>query len=150
MVLRRCQQLLRDEGLAVDAMHDVFVQLLQHQQRLNAVAPSSLLYRIATHVCLNQLRTHKQTYRPENEVEKNELLEHIAATDNVESHTVTENLLNYIFRRHPESTRTIAVLHLVDGWTLEDVAKETGLSVSGVRKRLRTLRLKAKTLEDRS
>jgi RNA polymerase sigma-70 factor (ECF subfamily) len=34
----------------------------------------------------------------------------------------------------------MAVLHYVDGLTLEQAASETGLSVSGVRKRLRRLR----------
>jgi len=34
----------------------------------------------------------------------------------------------------------MAVLHYVDGFTLEEVARETGLSVSGVRRRLRRLR----------
>ena len=44
------------------------------------------------------------------------------------------------FTGTPLSTRTIAVLHYVDGWTLEEVAQEVSLSVSGVRKRLRVLR----------
>jgi DNA-directed RNA polymerase specialized sigma24 family protein len=42
-------------------------------------------------------------------------------------------LLDRLFGREPESTRTMAVLHYVDGFTLEEVARETGLSVSGVR-----------------
>jgi RNA polymerase sigma-70 factor (ECF subfamily) len=33
------------------------------------------------------------------------------------------------------------VLHYLDGLTLEQVAREVGLSISGVRKRLRGLRL---------
>jgi RNA polymerase sigma-70 factor (ECF subfamily) len=37
----------------------------------------------------------------------------------------------------------IAVLHLVDGLSLEETARETGMSVSGVRKRLRQLRERA-------
>ena len=37
------------------------------------------------------------------------------------------------------STRSLAVMHLVDGMTLEEVARESRLSVSGVRKRLRGL-----------
>jgi RNA polymerase sigma-70 factor (ECF subfamily) len=49
-------------------------------------------------------------------------------------------LLDRLFGRHPESSRTIAVLHYVDGLTLEEVADEIGMSVSGVRKRLRALR----------
>ena len=57
------------------------------------------------------------------------------------------SLLDRIFQREVESTRTIAVLHWVDGMTLEEVANEVGLSVSGVRKRLRTLREHVGTLE---
>jgi RNA polymerase sigma-70 factor (ECF subfamily) len=40
-------------------------------------------------------------------------------------------------------------LHLLDGLTLEEVAQEVGLSVSGVRKRLRTLRAHVEALEER-
>ena len=44
------------------------------------------------------------------------------------------------FGRGRESTRTMAILHYVDGMTLQEVADEVGMSVSGVRKRLRGLR----------
>src|SRR5438045_11744 len=53
MVLRRCRKLLRDEARAVDAMHDVFVLMLRNQ---HLDGGSSLLFRLATNVCLNQLR----------------------------------------------------------------------------------------------
>ena len=41
----------------------------------------------------------------------------------------------------------MAVMHLLDGMTLEEVAAEFGLSVSGVRKRLRTLKAHVVELE---
>jgi seryl-tRNA synthetase len=44
-------------------MQDVFVQVLSHEQSLDATAPAGLLLRIATNVCLNRLRTKKR--RPE-------------------------------------------------------------------------------------
>ena len=37
----------------------------------------------------------------------------------------------------------MAVLHFVDGMTYQEVARETRLSVSGVRKRLRDFRARA-------
>ena len=40
----------------------------------------------------------------------------------------------------------MAVLHYVDGMTLQEVSTEVGLSVSGVRKRLRGLKERAKHL----
>ncbi len=59
MVLRRCRRLLRDEDRAMDAMQDVFVRVLQRRDRLKATYPSSLLYRIATSVCLNRIRDQR-------------------------------------------------------------------------------------------
>lgn len=143
MVLRRCRALLRHEEKAKDAMQDVFVQLLRNADRLEHHAPSSLLYRIATNVCLNRIRSEGR--RPEDP--SDELLLRIAAADDPERKTGARALLARVFREHQESTRTIAVLHLLDGFTLEEVAAEVGMSVSGVRKRLRALRARVEELE---
>jgi RNA polymerase sigma factor (sigma-70 family) len=143
MVLRRCRRLLRDEEKAVDAMQDTFVQLLRHAEDLDGSAPSSLLFRTATNVCLNRLRGERR--RPEDP--EDELVLQIAAADDLEGNTAARSLLGRIFGGEKESTRTIAVLHLVDGMTHEEVAREVNLSVSGVRKRLRTLRSRVAGLE---
>jgi RNA polymerase sigma-70 factor (ECF subfamily) len=144
MVLRRCRHLLREEDLAVDAMQDTFVQLLRYQDRLKDQHPSSLLYRMATNVCLNRIRSRSR--RPEDP--QDELLERIARVDDDGPDRVAaRSLLERLFAREKPSTRVIAVLHLVDGMTLEEVAAETGLSVSGVRKRLRPLRSRLAELE---
>lgn len=136
MVLRRCRSLLRDEQQAVDAMHDVFVQLLVHKERLVDRGACSLLWRIATNVCLNKIRAWRR--RPEDP--QSELLAELAALDDAEARGVARVVLDRLFAREPVSTGTMAVMHLVDGMTLEEVAEAVGLSVSGVRKRLRTLR----------
>jgi RNA polymerase sigma factor (sigma-70 family) len=134
-VLRRCRFLLRDEEKAVDAMHDVFLQLLRYQGTLRGSAPSSLLHQIATRVCLNRLRGARR--RPEDR--EDELVLRIAAAEDTGARTEARGLLDRLFGRVPASSRDIAVLHLVDGMTLEETAREVGLSVSGVRKRLRGL-----------
>jgi RNA polymerase sigma-70 factor (ECF subfamily) len=136
MVLRRCRQLLRAEDAALDACQDVFVRLLEQRGRLNARYPSSLLYTMATNVCLNRIRDRKR--HPETPDE--ERLQAIACAESPRGDSDARLLLDWLFDRHPASSRTIAVLHYVDGLTLDEVAAETGLSVSGVRKRLRRLR----------
>jgi RNA polymerase sigma-70 factor (ECF subfamily) len=143
MVLRRCRQILRDEEAAVDAMQDVFVRLLKNQQRLDDRGLSSLLYRIATNVCLNRIRSAKR--HPEDP--QGELLAQIACADNGPvDRSESRSLLARIFFSEPESSGAIAVLHWVDGLTLQEVADEVGMSVSGVRKRLARI----KTALDRS
>ncbi|MDJ0766262.1 MAG: sigma-70 family RNA polymerase sigma factor [Myxococcota bacterium] len=143
MVLRRCRKLLKDEQLAVDAMQDTFVKLIRHDKTLRHQAPSSLLYRMATNTCLNIIRSKKS--RPEDPNEA--LVRCLVDTGESEARISARNMLGRLFRREKASTRTIAVLHLLDGMTLEEVAEEVGMSVSGVRKRLRPLRARLKELE---
>lgn len=143
MVMRRCQGILRDEEEARDAAQDVFVQLLMKQKRLRDDGLSSLLYRMATNLCLNRIRDagRRQT------TADSELVEQIACWDETEGRTEARDMLARLFFGERESTCTMAYLHFVDGMTLEEVAKEVGMSVSGVRKRLRGLRASLKELE---
>ena len=136
MVLRRCRHLLRNEADALDVCQEVFVKLLEHRHRLDASAPSSLLYRIATNLSLNRIRDDGR--RPATEGDAT--LHAIAAAEEPEHQSIARLTLERLFGRHAESSRTMAVLHFVDGLTLAEVAAETGMSVSGVRKRLRHLR----------
>jgi RNA polymerase sigma-70 factor (ECF subfamily) len=141
MVLRRCRRLLSDEDEAMDACQDVFVRLIEYRDRLSGTYPSSLLYRIATNVCLNRIRDRRRAPADRD----GQLLASIANAGTPAGHSDARLLLDWLFGRHPESSRTIAVLHYVDGLTLGEVARQTDLSVSGVRRRLRMLR---KTLVD--
>jgi RNA polymerase sigma-70 factor (ECF subfamily) len=144
MVLRRCRRLLQNEEQAVDAMQDVFVRLLAHRERLHGSYPSSLLYRMATNVCLNIIRDQKSRKTDANE----ELLTRIACCDEQETKTLSAIILARLFRLEKPSTREIAVLHFVDGMTYREVARETNLSVSGVRKRLRDFRSRAMKMQE--
>jgi len=136
MVLRRCRRLLRDDEEALDACQDVFLRVFQRRDRLDAQYASSLLYRIATNVCLNRIRDRAR--RTEDAHAGG--LDAIAHLEEPGARSHARLLLNWLFKRHPESTRTMAVLHYLDGLTLEQVASECGMSVSGVRKRLNRLR----------
>ncbi len=145
MVHRRCLALLRDPQRAVEASQDVFVQLLRRGDALDVQSSAALLHRMATNVCLNHLRSgRRRPETPDAGIEGETLLDRIANMPDADDRVGAAALLDRLFARMPDatraSTRSIAVMHLVDGMTLEEVAEEAGLSVSGVRKRLRTLR----------
>lgn len=143
MVFRRCVFLLKDEAEAKDMVQNVFLRVYERMDTLDLSQPSSLLWNTATRLCLNRIRDKK---RRGLDVDSNELLLTIACAeedDGIEA----RGLLAKIFSKEQESTRTIATLHYVDGMTLEETAETIGLSVSGVRKRLRTLQAKIKNLE---
>jgi RNA polymerase sigma-70 factor, ECF subfamily len=136
MVLRRCRYLLRDDERARDAMHDVFVKVLRYRERLDDAAPSRLLYRIATNVCLNLIRSARR--RPE--VAGDALADQAAPGADPESTAVSRAALSRLFGEERDSTMLLAILHYQDGLSLNEVAREVGLSASGVRRRLLGLR----------
>jgi len=139
MVLRRCRQILRDEAEAMDVAQDVFVRLIRYRSRLDDRYPSSLLNRMATNLSLNRLRDRKRA----RSVPAEGILEKIACFSDPNAPLILERL----FGRHPNSTRTMAVLHYLDGMTLEEVASDCGLSVAAVRKRLNRLRASLREME---
>jgi RNA polymerase sigma-70 factor (ECF subfamily) len=120
------------------------VLVLRHQQRLDG--GSSLLFRLATNVCLNLLRSTRR--KPEDA--HDELVLNIAQDLDVESRTQARSVLARLFADEPETTATIAVLHWVDGMTWDEVAREVNMSVSGVRKRARGITQRVKSLQERN
>jgi len=152
MVLRRCRTLLRDPAKAEDAMQDVFVSVIRHEETLRDEAPGALLLRVATNICLNKLRGERR--RPEDAQTDDDLALRIAQADDggsdAESRTLARSVLGKLFGGDDPlaaSTRSLAFMHLVDGLTLDEVARESRLSVSGVRKRLRGLKGRLAELE---
>jgi RNA polymerase sigma-70 factor (ECF subfamily) len=137
MVFRRCRQLLTDEASARDAVQEVFVRILRNTESIIGEYPSSLLYRTATNVCLNMIRSTKRKKETD---WCDTVLEVIACRDDTLETFTTRSLLDRIFSREEPSTRVMATYHFVDGLTLEETAAEMEMSVSGVRRRLRRLK----------
>ena len=134
MVHRRCRHLLGAGDDALDATQQVFLNLVEMGE-VDVHAPSSLLYVMATRVCLNRLRAASR--RPEDAASP--LVYEIATTDGL-GQSAARMMLGWLFGQNPESSKIIAVLHFADGLTLQEVADEVGMSVSGVRKRIRIMR----------
>lgn len=154
MVHRRCTALLRNVADADDATQEVFVRVLRRARDEGVVddKPVSYLWTIATNVCLNRLRTKKR--KPTDSYDDASSaaaisVEAIAGVDDGVSTSALRRALERLFGDEPETTRVMAVLHFVDGLTLEETAAEMGMSVSGVRKRLRVFQHKIQQRPER-
>lgn len=121
--------------MAVDAMQETFIKLLRSKERLDGRAPSSLLFTTATNTCLNIIRGVKRR----KESAWGEHLELFRDPRDREQQFLSGHFLDRLFQEEADTTRTIAWLHYVDGFTLEETAEQVGMSVSGIRKRLRNL-----------
>ena len=140
MVIRRCRSILGNGEDALDAVHDVFVNLLRGEPRLHGQFPSSLLYTMATNICLNRLRKRKR-----------ESLKDISGgmealffyTDEGFDQVEAELLLEDILKDESETNRTIYFMYHADGMTLKEIGEVVNLSISGVRKRLEAFKSRA-------
>lgn len=143
MVLRRCRFLLKDEDKALDAMQDVFIRIIERKEKLKNVC-SSLFFTTATNVCLNKIRADKYRSGPQYDLLAETIEDTASSLDNekIESSAI----LDCIFEDGLSKDRDIAVLHYVEGYTLEETAKKMKMSVSGIRKRLRGIKERAEKL----
>ncbi len=128
--------MLKDEQSAYDAMHEVFLKVLSNRSRLTGTYPSSLLYRIATNVCLNRLRKESK-YTISKYLD---ILQKSSFFEKQEGDVSAKKLLEYVLERENESTRRMAIMYFVNGMTIKEIAETMKLSVSGVHKQLEKLR----------
>ena len=132
MVLRRCRFILKNEDDALDAMQDVFVNLMRAKMRLQGLYPSSLLYTIATNTCLNRIRQKKHR----NEVSSDSADIPLPVMDSGYDEVDAKLIMEAILKTESESMRAICFMYHADGMTLKEIGEVVGLSISGVRKRL--------------
>jgi RNA polymerase sigma-70 factor (ECF subfamily) len=130
-VLGRCRYLLRDDEAARDATQEVFVRALKALPEFQGQAsPVTWLTRIATHHCLNQLRSARAAWREEvrRAAER-------GSQPGVEADK--RELLRALLGAAEPEEQEMAVLYFVDELTQAEIASATGRSLPTVRKRLR-------------
>jgi RNA polymerase sigma-70 factor (ECF subfamily) len=141
MVIRRCRKILGNDEDSLDAVHDVFVNLLNVKIRLHGLFPSSLLYTMATNVCLNKLRKRKhESLRPFSGEEE----PGAAYSDEGFAQVEAELLLEDILKDESEMNRAICFMYHADGMTLKEIGETVELSASAVRKRLEAFKSRSR------
>ena len=141
MVIRRCRSMLRNEDEAMDAVQDVFLNLIKAEKKLEGNFPSSLLYTMATNVCLNRLKV-KRREAPDFSIELSPDV--FAVVDRGFEQIDAEMLIKEILKDESDKTRTVLFMYYLDGMGLREIAEATGLSVSGAKKRMDVFKKRAR------
>ncbi len=132
-VYGRCVYLLKDRTRAEDAMQDVFAKALEHYSGFRAEAsPLTWLMKIATHHCLNVIRSDKAGWRDRFHRQEQAKGEGQGGPQVFEMRDLVCKLL----ARFDLETQAAVIHYHVDEMTLEEVAALLGRSIPTIRKRL--------------
>jgi RNA polymerase sigma-70 factor (ECF subfamily) len=133
-VYARCRFLLRNDAAAEDAMQEVFARAWQRQDSFRGEASVlTWLMQIATHHCLNLLRSEQAPWRSHYLASQQARGEaHGGAQALEDRDSVRRSLAAFDLE-----TQRIAVHYFVDEMTLEEIARALQRSVPTIRKRLR-------------
>jgi RNA polymerase sigma factor (sigma-70 family) len=146
MVMRRCRRILKDEQSAFDAMQEVFLKVLEKKNTLTTAFPSSLLYRIATNICINRIRSERK-----HDIKKYlDIFQNTSFLDIQEEETIAQYLFHFVLTKEKGTTRKIAVMYFLNGMTIKEVAATVKLSTSGVHKHLEKLKRAIKEMGENS
>jgi RNA polymerase sigma-70 factor, ECF subfamily len=143
LVHRRCQQLMQRTEDAEDALQETFLRV----KRLGA-APSdggstlAWLYTIARRVCFDLMeKRRRDPVASEDQLASLERRGHGAAED-----ADRRALVGAALRQLDGTTRTIGVLHYLDGYTQDEVAARTGYSRRTIGKKLQLFEERVRVL----
>lgn len=136
---RKGRGIIRDEDLLADLVQDTFVKIYLNASKFQPQAGASFrswAYRIFINTCYTAYKKQKRekdflsTLDPE--------LLALAPDEKVLSHESrwAFNDLLVLISRLPKLLRRVAQLHLIEGYTQEEVAKIEGVAVGAVRTRL--------------
>ncbi|MFZ5470718.1 MAG: RNA polymerase sigma factor [Myxococcota bacterium] len=132
-VYGRCCYLLKDPTAAEDAMQDVFAKALTHWSAFRAEAsPLTWLTKIATHHCLNLLRSQKAGWKDRFEAQEKSMPSSHGGPAVLETRDAVRKLLS----RFDRETQAAVIHYHLDEMTLEEVAQLLQRSVPTIRKRL--------------
>jgi RNA polymerase sigma-70 factor, ECF subfamily len=135
-VYRRCQWFLRSDAEAQDAMHDVFIKVIERWSHFKGESsPLTWMVRIATNHCLNLIRSRKAGWR--DRYETTVKVDVAERPDPASARLEREQLVNLVLAKVDQEVQAAAVFYFVDEMTQEDAAAAAGCSVPTLRKRLR-------------
>lgn len=134
-VHQRCHYFLRHDEDARDAMHEVFLKVVERYGEFRGEAsPLTWIVRIATNHCLNLLRSRRAPWRERfGHTATLEATINQARSAGGDKQTLVRELLGHI----PHDLHEPAVYYFVDEMTQDEAAAACRCSIPTLRKRLR-------------
>ena len=143
-IYRYVLRMMRDAAEAEDLTQETFLRAYRRRDSLrDPLAARGWLYRIATHLCLDRLRQHKQHVSLDGEEGREPMVPLISTlpslveiTEREETSRCVQRCLDFL----PDDYRAVLLLHLAHKLTATEIANLLGLKLTTVKMRLHRAR----------
>lgn len=143
-IYARCRRLLGSDVLAEDAVQEVFIRVYRNLDRAPDGPTAKLwIYRVATNLCLDQLRARARSRLSENPFPSSG---HRSVEDALEDRVLATQLVDHASKR----VRAAVWAHYVDGLELSEVARLLGVTRRTVENHLATFLRRARQFMKRA
>lgn len=142
LVHRRCMQLVRRPEDAEDALQETFLRVRRYGPPRDGGATLAWLYTVAARCCFDLMQRRGR----EPVAEEAQLATLEAHGQGSPEDADRRALLGAALRQLDDKTRSIGVLHFLDGYTQEEVAEQTGYSRRTVGKKLQQFEQRVRQL----
>jgi RNA polymerase sigma-70 factor (ECF subfamily) len=151
LLQERCRRILRDPGLAEDALQQTFIRLLRYGKSYRE-SPSRLfwLLRACNQVCFNMLKKRKRIHQVEGTAYENGISAGPADGSSPAPIRLYEEwqVVDQFLHKLDAKEREIAVYHYLDGMTQVEIARLTGWSRPTVIKKLKSIQKRAQRFRE--
>jgi RNA polymerase sigma-70 factor (ECF subfamily) len=145
-VYRKCYTLLKDQGLAEDAMQDIFVKIMMNLASFNEKSQfSTWIYSITYNYCIDYIRKHKK--------EKKLFVDDIERAPDLVDDVPDEFLLSMevkrlkvILDRLPVDDNAILLMKYQDDMSIKEIAELLGKTESAVKMKIKRAKEKAQEI----
>jgi RNA polymerase sigma-70 factor (ECF subfamily) len=149
-IYNRSYFILKDEGLAKDALHDIFLKVLK---QIKTISDDGKIEQWTNTICYNHCI---DILRKLNKIQTNSLDDNninyvsslIDDVDNTTASTDIQAELQLALDQLKEEERLIIVLHYWEGFTVKEIAEQMGIGQSAIKMKLVRTRDKLKTTLD--
>lgn len=136
------RRLVGDPDLAADVAQEVWIQIFRALPTYRGDSQfSTWTHRIAVNRTLNALRSLRRLSKAEVEIE-----EHTASVEHEGDRTLLMQSIDEGIQRLSPGARAVFVLHDVEGYTHEEIARELGITSGGSKSQLFKARAKLRRL----
>jgi RNA polymerase sigma-70 factor (ECF subfamily) len=141
-----CLRLVGNVADAEDLTQEVFLHLYRKISKFRGdSAFTTWLHRLTVNLVLMHLRRRRLNYEPMEEMELKSLLEERRADDGM-ARIVDRIVLERALMALPTGYRTILVLHDIEGYGHEEIARMLGVTVGTTKSQLHKARLRLRRL----